>query len=84
MNFGNPTGPLAFNLAHSFTRTVRRFDYVSISFQFALISLSLRTNRKKKKKNEKRVTRALAQIFLLHLRRKGKFPWWSFPYIIIN
>ena len=36
--------PLIFNLAQSFTRTVRQFDYVTIGFRFVLLSLSLRGN----------------------------------------
>ena len=41
MNFGDSTNPLTFNLAQSFTRVVRRFDFVAIGFRFVLLGLYL-------------------------------------------
>ena len=48
MNLGDPTDPLIFSLAQSFTRTVRQLDYLTIGFWFSLLSLPLCSNRSKK------------------------------------
>ena len=91
MNFGDSTDALTFNLAPLFTRAVRRFDFITISFRFVLLSLSLRRNSIHNQFREayaklikKRVVQAIERILLLSLLLKDKFPWLSFPDTIIS
>ena len=63
-------------------RTVRQFDYVT--YVFYLPSLVCLCQVIEAQKNQKRLTRELARIPLLHLLIKDKFLWLSIPDIVTN